>query len=219
MSALSDALNEANFENWSAREIARRGGDRISHSQVNKYLKPVHPRPTERVLEVFSEVLGLPLPVLRDLAGLPTGDEEPYVAPLEANRLDRHQRDVVDELIRMLARAPAEVERAEDKVERRELQEMNTDTVRGLFSRQAEALAQRYLEAADGDAGVAAATLAHDGAKGSNSNVNVWSEALGILSPTGLDALDDERDEAPPKPGGLSTGAAARIDDGPTSTS
>lgn len=107
MSALSDALVEANIEGWSAREIARRGGERVSHSQIGKYLKPAHPRPGEDVLQVFSDVFRIPMPRLRQLAALPAGDAEPYEAPAEANRLDSRQRRVVNELIRMLAETKA----------------------------------------------------------------------------------------------------------------
>jgi transcriptional regulator with XRE-family HTH domain len=103
VSALSEVLVAANVENWSAREIARRGGDRVSHSQLGKYLKPSHPRPGEDVLQVFADVFKIPIRKLRELAGVPIGEEEPYDPPSEANRLSAHQRDVVSELIRMLA--------------------------------------------------------------------------------------------------------------------
>lgn len=107
MSALSDALLAANVERWSAREIARRGGDRVSHSQLGKYLKPTHPRPGEDVLQVFSDVFRIPMPKLRRLAGAPAGGAEPYEPPAEANRLDSRQRRVINELIRMLAETRA----------------------------------------------------------------------------------------------------------------
>lgn len=107
MSALSEALVEANVDQLSAREIARRTGDRVSFSQLAKYFKPVHPRPGEEVLLVFSEVLNIPMPKLRSLAGQPAGESTPYEPPSEANRLDGRQRRVVNELIRMLAEAKA----------------------------------------------------------------------------------------------------------------
>lgn len=107
MSALSDALNEANVDNLSIREIARRSGDRVHHSALGKYFKPTHGKPSEDVLEVFSEVLKIPMPRLRELAGLPAGGETPYEPPREANRLDVRQRKLVNELIRMLAETKA----------------------------------------------------------------------------------------------------------------
>lgn len=78
MSALSDALNEANVDGWSARDIARRSGDRVHFGTVSNYLTGRHGRPSEDVLEVFSEVLNIPMPRLRQLAELPAGDQEPY---------------------------------------------------------------------------------------------------------------------------------------------
>lgn len=102
MSALSDALNAANTERWSTREIARRAGDRVSHTQLGKYLKPNHPQPSDAVLLAFSEVFGIPLPELRDLAGRPAGENEPYMPPPEANLLNARQRRAVDEMIRSM---------------------------------------------------------------------------------------------------------------------
>lgn len=109
MSALSDALNEANTNKWSSRDIARRSEDRINHATVAKYLNGNHGSPTESVLVVFSEVFGLPLTRLRELAGLPAGERTAYQPPPEASRLDRRQRKAVDELIRLLAEATPEV--------------------------------------------------------------------------------------------------------------
>lgn len=103
MSALSDALNAANVDGLSAREIARKADDRVSHSQLGKYLKPNHPRPTERVLMVFAEVFGIPITELRDLAGLPAGEREPWSPPEEVHRLSGRQQDALTELIRAIA--------------------------------------------------------------------------------------------------------------------
>lgn len=135
MSALSEALNAANVEGWSAREIARRGEDRVSHSQIGKYLKPSHPRPGEDVLQVFSDVFRIPMPRLRQLAELPAGAAEPYEPPAEANRLDSRQRRVVNELIRMLAETKAgdgHVDRDAAPTRVRGLSEDEAATVRRL---------------------------------------------------------------------------------------
>jgi transcriptional regulator with XRE-family HTH domain len=110
VSSLSDALNEANVDAWSAREIARRGGDRVHHGTVAKYLNGSHGRPGEEVLQLFSEVLQMPMPVLRQLAGQAPGEPEPWTPPGVANRLDRRQRRVLDELIYMLAGSAAREE-------------------------------------------------------------------------------------------------------------
>ncbi len=106
VSALSDALNEANVDGLSARAIARLADDRVSHSQLGKYLKPDHPQPGDEVLSVFAEVLHLPITHLRGLAGQPTGELGAWVPPPEAHRLNRRQRRLLDELIRVLADAP-----------------------------------------------------------------------------------------------------------------
>lgn len=104
MSALSDALNAANVHSWSSRELARRSGNRVSHTQLAKYLKPDHPTPTDAVLAAFNEVFPtLSLPHLRELAGQPRGEDEEYVPPPEVARLSARQRKAVDEVIRSMA--------------------------------------------------------------------------------------------------------------------
>lgn len=104
MSALSDALNEANVHRWSSRDLARRSGNQVSHTQLAKYLKPDHPTPTDAVLAAFAEIFPtLTVPKLRELAGLPRGEEDPYVPPPEGARLSVRQRKAIDELIRSMA--------------------------------------------------------------------------------------------------------------------
>lgn len=105
MSALSDALNAANVNDWSAREISRRTGGRLSHSVVADYLNGRQAkRPKEYVLQALSEVFpSLTVQQLRELAGYQAGEQEPYEPPEEAHRLDTRQRRAVDELIRLLA--------------------------------------------------------------------------------------------------------------------
>lgn len=105
MSALSDALNAANVDGWSAREISRKTGGRLSHSVVADYLNGRQAKqPKEYVLQAFAEVFPkLTVKQLRELAGLPAGELDPYQPPAEANRLDARQRRAVDEIIRLLA--------------------------------------------------------------------------------------------------------------------
>jgi transcriptional regulator with XRE-family HTH domain len=102
VSALSDALRKANVEQYSGREIARRAGDRVNQATINKYLAGQHGSPSEEVLRVFSEVLEIPMPKLRKLAGLPAGELGKYEPPSVADRLDRRQRRVLNELIHLL---------------------------------------------------------------------------------------------------------------------
>lgn len=101
MSALSDALNEANKQGWSTRQIAEKSG--LNHATVAKYLNGTHAvRPDEETLKALSEVFRIPLERLRELAGLQPGEPDPYVPPQEAARLTRRQRRAVDEVIRSM---------------------------------------------------------------------------------------------------------------------
>lgn len=108
MSALSDALNDANVEGWSAAEIARRSGDRIHRATAANVLRGKHAaNPSDEVLEAFADVLDIPLVKLRQLAGRPGGTADPYVPPPEADLLDARQRRAVDEVIRSMVGAEA----------------------------------------------------------------------------------------------------------------
>lgn len=109
VSALSEALQAANVNGWSTREIAARGGDRVAHSTIAKYLNGKHGQPREDVLELFAEVFNMPIRRLRSLAGQSAGELEPYRPPPEANRLNRRQRGAIDEVIRLLVDASREV--------------------------------------------------------------------------------------------------------------
>lgn len=104
MSALSELLNrhfELKYGDLSNRRIAQRAG--ISRGTIDNYRKGTHPaRPGDEVLSAFHELLGIPMSRLRDAAGLPTGEEEPYSPPREANLLDHRQRRAIDELIRSI---------------------------------------------------------------------------------------------------------------------
>lgn len=104
MSALSDALNKANVNGWSSREIARRAGDRVHHATISKFLNGKHStNPGDDVLSAFAEVFPtLSLVELRRLAGRPAGEDEPYRPPAEAALLSARQRKAVDELIRSM---------------------------------------------------------------------------------------------------------------------
>ena len=104
MSALSDALNEANVHQWSSRDIARRSGGKINHATAAKYLNGTHAkRPTEPKLQALADVFSLPVQKLRELANMPAGERTPYQPPAEAARLNERQRRAVNELIRLLA--------------------------------------------------------------------------------------------------------------------
>lgn len=120
MSALSDALNEANRENWSAAEIARRSGDLIHRATAANVMRGKHAaNPSDEVLQAFAVVFPtLTLKRLRRLAGQPAGEQERYVPPPEADRLNARQRKALDELIRSMAAEDATARRALELVDR-----------------------------------------------------------------------------------------------------
>lgn len=110
MTALSDLLHEANVQEWSSREIARRAeknGHKLSYASASVYLGGRHGVPTEAVLAAFSDVLNIPIDKLRTAAGLPAGADSPWTPPTEANRLDLRQRRALEELIRSMVTSEA----------------------------------------------------------------------------------------------------------------
>lgn len=104
VSALSDLLNlhiaaSETFRDMSNRKMAIEAG--LSHGTVNTYRNGEHPNaPKEDVLQAFHELLSIPLADLREAAGVPLGEPEPYVAPAEFNRLSHSQRAALDEFVR-----------------------------------------------------------------------------------------------------------------------
>jgi hypothetical protein len=54
---------------------------------------------SEVTLKRISDGLGLPLPRLRELAGQPRGEAEPFELPIRANQLNDRQRRAIVELI------------------------------------------------------------------------------------------------------------------------
>ena len=107
MSKLSELLTQAKAEDMSLREIARRAqkrGHKLTVGTASKYFRGMHGTPDEETLLALHEVLNIPLEDLRTAADLPTGTDEPYEPPSEANRLDLRQRKAVDEIIRLFAR-------------------------------------------------------------------------------------------------------------------
>ena len=106
MTELSDYLNEANRERGlSARRIAELATPPISHSNVSRVLRGAALYPTEETLLSFASVLPVSITRLRELAGQPGGEQQPYVPPPEANRLTFQQRRALDQLIRSIVGA------------------------------------------------------------------------------------------------------------------
>ncbi|ETD31505.1 hypothetical protein [Williamsia sp. D3] len=103
MSALSDLLNRRRGDR-SVREIGRAATNYgVGESTVIPYFSGKHgTRPPEKVLAALAAVLDIRIEELREAAGKPVGEREPYRPPEEANLLDQRQRRAVDELIRSI---------------------------------------------------------------------------------------------------------------------
>lgn len=99
MSALSELIRKSLPADTSHRQLAARS--ELSRATIDNYVKGSHPeRPTDEVLNAFSSLLGISLPELREAAGRPRGERQPYAPPTEANMMSRRQRTAVTELIR-----------------------------------------------------------------------------------------------------------------------
>lgn len=102
MSELSDYLNARVPRGWSKTDVIEAFGGRVDRTTVYRYLSGRHPRrPSEAVLEAFVAVLpGTSIVELRRAAGQPLGEEEPWILPPEANRLNAGQRRAIEAFIR-----------------------------------------------------------------------------------------------------------------------
>ncbi len=106
MSALSDYLNAHLPPGWSKRDVIRELEGSLDRTTVYRYLAGTHSRtPPEFVLNAFAKALGCSIVELRQAAGAATGEEEPWEPPLEANRLNRGQRDALAAFIRATVNA------------------------------------------------------------------------------------------------------------------
>ena len=124
MSALSELVSSANRRGLSARAIARAAQERghsLNHDTAARYLRGNHGRPDEATLVALAEVLGISMTKLRGAAGLPSELTTPYVPPPESARLNRRQRQAVDEVIRAMLEpsASAAASAADDLSSRR----------------------------------------------------------------------------------------------------
>ncbi len=94
MSRLSDLLNDSNTGRLSARRIqalAEVHGVKVAHASISKYLRGEPETPSETILHAFSVALNIPMTKLREAAGVPAGEPEPFVLPESANRLTARQ--------------------------------------------------------------------------------------------------------------------------------
>lgn len=102
---LSALLHDSNTENWSGGRIAqeaRKRGVAVAYTSIAKYLRSAPQSPSESVLEAFSVALKIPMVQLREAAGIPVGELEPFVLPERANRLTARQREVILHMVRVL---------------------------------------------------------------------------------------------------------------------
>ncbi|TDK25844.1 hypothetical protein E2F48_11520 [Arthrobacter crusticola] len=105
MSSLSNLLNDSNPEKLSARRIqavAEMRGVKVTNTSISKYLRGAPEIPSEKILHAFSVALNIPVTRLREAAGVPVGEPEPFVLPECANRLTARQRELVLHTIRVL---------------------------------------------------------------------------------------------------------------------
>ncbi|MDQ1721107.1 MAG: hypothetical protein QOI26_841 [Pseudonocardiales bacterium] len=102
MSTLSDYLNEHLPDGWQKPQLVEALSGTLDRATVYRYLAGSHPRsPAETVLEAFAAVLpGVTVVELRAAANLSTGAAEPWVPPVEANRLSYAQRRALEAFIK-----------------------------------------------------------------------------------------------------------------------
>jgi hypothetical protein len=112
LSTLSEYLNAHLPEGWQKPQLVEALSGTLDRATVYRYLAGSHPRsPAEAVLEAFAAVLpGVTVVELRAAANLSTGAEEPWVPPVEANRLSYAQRRALEAFIKATVGATAEIE-------------------------------------------------------------------------------------------------------------
>lgn len=102
MSALSDYLIQHLPHGWNKPRLVDALDGRLDRATVYKYLAGKHPQhPSESVLRAFAEVLpDASVVELRAAAGQAAGVEEPWIPPVEANRLTMAQRQALEMFIK-----------------------------------------------------------------------------------------------------------------------
>lgn len=102
MSTLSDYLNAHLPADWQKPQVVEALRGVVDRATVYRYLSGRHPRtPSDAVLQAFASVLpGTSLLDLRAAARVGTGEEDVWVPPKEANRLNQGQRRALEAFIR-----------------------------------------------------------------------------------------------------------------------
>lgn len=107
MSALSERLANAKGDRSidDVAALAAREGHDIDRSTVARYLNGEHgPRPSDKTMLALAAGFGVDVRELRTLAKMPPGELGRYEPTPEAARLNREQRDALDQLIRTIVR-------------------------------------------------------------------------------------------------------------------
>jgi hypothetical protein len=116
VSTLSDYLNTHLPADWSKPQLVDALAGVVDRATVYRYLSGRHPRsPSETILSAFSEVLpGTTLQELRAAAAALDPDaDDPWIPPIEANRLNSGQRAALTAFIRATVNWQENVEEAE----------------------------------------------------------------------------------------------------------
>jgi hypothetical protein len=101
---LSDYLSDHLPVGWHKPQLVEALSGTLDRATVYRYLAGNHPRnPAESVLQAFASVLpGASVVQLRQAANLYSGAEEPWVPPVEANRLSYAQRRALEAFIKVM---------------------------------------------------------------------------------------------------------------------
>jgi hypothetical protein len=102
VSTLSDYLNAHLPTNWQKPQVVDALRGVVDRATVYRYLSGRHPRtPSDAVLQAFASVLpGTSLVALRAAARVEADEEEVWIPPKEANRLNHGQRRALEAFIR-----------------------------------------------------------------------------------------------------------------------
>lgn len=146
MSALSDYLSDHLPVGWQKPQLVEALSGTLDRATVYRYLAGNHPRnPAESVLQAFASVLpGVSVVHLREAANLSSGAEEPWVPPIEANRLSYAQRRALDAFIKVMV-GPTEGSQHAD-VELRSPDTIRTDSAETKLTREERAEVQSYID-------------------------------------------------------------------------
>lgn len=110
MTALSDRLNQARGDESTdtIAERATRAGHPIDRSVVFRALNGEHAKqPRESTLQALAAGFNIPVQELRELAGRPPGEPEPWTPPAVSASLTRDQRAALDALIKAIVHTDA----------------------------------------------------------------------------------------------------------------